>query len=118
MLVTITNATTEDKYISMLNFSLAAGASVTVSRDPTDLAGERQFRKDVETGDLTLAFATEDGDDAAIGHPVTLEAFANAAALPVATARPLFTTVWQTNANLAVWTDGTNWRRADGSITV
>jgi hypothetical protein len=91
---------------------------VTISTSWAALDGEAQFKKLVEDGTLSLTFATEAGDSAAIGHPGTLEAFADAASLPDPASRPLFTTVWQSDANLAVWTDGTDWRVAAGTVTV
>jgi hypothetical protein len=118
MLVTITNATSEQRPVTMLYRSLDAGESITVSRPIVDLMGERQFLLDVEAGYLTLAFADEAGDSAKVGSPGPFKAFANAAALPAVATRPLYYPVWQTDAFLPVWNDGTNWRRADGSITV
>lgn len=118
MQVTITNASSEDVAVGFLYKTLAAGESVTVSRSVSDLDTESQFKKLVEAGTLTLAFAVEEGDSAAIGHPQTLEAFADAGSLPDPAARPLFTTVWQTDAALAVWTDGSDWRTAAGAVTV
>jgi hypothetical protein len=118
MQVTITNASSGDVAVNNLYKTLAAGESVVVSMTWSEMDGQTEFKKLVEDGTLTLAFAVEAGDSAEIGHPGTLEAFANAAGLPAASARPLFTTVWQTDAALAVWTDGTNWRTAAGAITV
>jgi len=117
MLVTITNASSEAVAVGFLYRTLEASEAVTVSKTSADLDSESQFKKLVEAGTLTLSFAVEDGDSAAIGHPQTLESFANAAALPAAADRPLFTTVWQADANLAVWTDGTDWRTAAGAVT-
>jgi len=116
MLVTITNLSSSDFFVSMLYKQLTPSESVTVSRTFTDL-NDQGFMKSVEDGTLGLSFAVEDGDSAAIGHPATLESFADAAALPAASARPLFTTVWQVDAAYAVWTDGKNWRDAAGVIT-
>jgi len=121
MLVTITNATSEKRYVSALYRDLNAngttGDSVTVSRSTTDLQLERQLLIDVEAGDLTLAFAVEDGDSALAGSPGSLEVFANAAALPAAAARPLYTPVWQADNATIVWTDGTDWKLASGVTT-
>lgn len=120
MQVTITNATSTQRFVSMLYKTLEAngttGDSVTVSKSVAEMSQERQFLIDVENGDLTLSFVVEAGDSAVIGHPSTLESFATAAALPAASARPLFTTVWQVNKDRAAWTDGTDWRYADGVV--
>jgi len=131
MQVTIINTTADPVAISFLYRTLDANGTVidngdgttvqsdrvTISATWSALDAETDFRRQVEDGTLTLTFATEAGDSAALGHPGTLESFANAAGLPAAGSRPLFTTVWQVDAALAVWTDGTNWRRAAGTIT-
>jgi hypothetical protein len=117
MLVTFTNASSEQKMVSSLYKVLDPGESVTTSRSTSDLSHERQLLVDIESGDITVSFAPEAGDSAPVGPPGTLESFANAAALPAPADRPLFTTVWQIDAMLAVWTDGTNWRTAAGAIT-
>ena len=121
MQVTITNATAEQKYVSMLYKDLApngeTGDSVTISASQADLQAQRQLLVDVEAGDLTLAFAVEAGDSAVTGQPGTLESFANAAGLPAAADRPLFTAVWQADNATIVWTDGTNWKLATGLTT-
>lgn len=117
MQVTITNASSDPVAVSFIYRTLAAGESVTISETYSGLDGQTDFKSQVEAGTLTLAFAVEAGDSAAIGHPGTLESFVNAAGLPAAAARPLFTTVWQVDAASAVWTDGTNWRDAAGVIT-
>ena len=116
MLVTFTNASGSQIMVSSLYKVLDPGESATTSRAQTDLQFERQLLVDIESGDVTVAFATEAGDSAATGQPGTLEAFATAAALPAATARPLFTKVWQTNKTRPAWTDGTDWRWADGVV--
>lgn len=130
MQVTIINTTSEVVALAMIYKALQPNGStidngdgttvqsdrVTISTSWSALDGETSFKKLVEDGTLTLTFAVEDGDSAALGHPGTMEAFATAAALPGAAERPLFTTVWQTNKTAAVWTDGTNWRYNDGTI--
>lgn len=121
MQVTITNATAAQLPIGMLYKTLepngSTGDAVTVRKTVAEMNGDQTFKTLVENGSVTLAFAVETGDSAVLGHPATLEAFANAVGLPAAAARPLFTTVWQTDAAYAVWTDGTNWRDAAGTIT-
>jgi hypothetical protein len=118
MQVVITNATSGDFYVSMLNKSLTAGESVTVTgTSQSALDGESQLKKDVQAGNLTLAFTVETEDAVITGQGSTLPAYANAAGLPAANSYPFGTHVWQTDAALAVWTDGTNWRTAAGVIT-
>lgn len=118
MQVVITNATSGDFYVSMLNKSMTAGEAVTITgTSQAGLDSEDQFKKDVQAGNLTLAFTAEVQDEVITGQGSALPAFANAAALPTPGAYPFGTHVWQTDANLAVWTDGTNWRTAAGVIT-
>lgn len=118
MQVTITNATSGDFFVSMLYKTLTAGESVTLSgTSQAALDQEDQLKKDVQSGNLTLAFALETQDGVVAGQGSPLPAFANAAGLPTPSDYPFGTHVWQTDANLAVWTDGTNWRTAAGVIT-
>ncbi len=116
MQVTITNATSETVAVSFLYMALEPGASVTISESYSGLDGQSDFKRQVEEGTLTLAFETEVGDSAAIGHPGTLESFADEPSLPDPADRPLFSTVWQVDADSAVWNDGTNWRTAAGVV--
>lgn len=118
MQVVITNATSGDFYVSMLNKSLTAGEAVTVTEtSQAALDGESQLKKDVQAGNLTLAFTVEAEDAVITGQGTALPSYADAGSLPAASAYPFGTHVWQADANLAVWTDGTNWRTAAGVIT-
>lgn len=121
MQVTITNTTSAPLPLNWAYKTLApngeTGDSITVSRTTTELQSEGQFRIQVENGDVTLAFAVEAGDSAAVGSPHTLETFADAGSLPAAADRPLFTAVWQADNATVVWTDGTNWKLASGVTT-
>lgn len=115
MLVTITNASSEDQFISLLYKTLAVGESVTVSKSRSELDQELEFKKMVQDGTLTLAFEMEDGDSAAIGtepHP----AFSNTSR-PTASDWPIFSAIWNTDDAALNWSDGTNWLDATGTIT-
>jgi hypothetical protein len=115
MLVTITNASSDLLYVSLLYKELDAGESVTVSKSRSELDQETEFKKLVTAGTLTLTFATEDGDDAQLGTD-TYPQYSNTTR-PAATAWPVFGAIWNTNDNALNWSDGTNWRMADGTIT-
>ena len=115
MQVTITNAGTEDIYVSLLYKELVVGESVTVSKSRAELDMEQEFKKLVEAGTLVLSFAVEDGDDAALGTS-NWPSFTNLTR-PAAADWPLFGAIWNTDDNALNWTDGSNWRMADGTIT-
>lgn len=115
MQVTITNAGTDDLYVSLLYKELIVGESVTVSKSRSELDMEQEFKKLVQAGTLVLTFAEEDGDDAAVGtepHP----AYADATR-PAPADWPIFSAIWNTDDNALNWSDGTNWRDAAGVIT-
>jgi len=115
MLVTFTNASSEDRFISLLYKNLEAGESVQVSKSRSELDQEQELKKLVQDGTIVLSFAEEDGDDAAVGtepHP----AFSNLTR-PLPTVWPIYSAIWNTDDNALNWTDGTNWRAADGTIT-
>lgn len=115
MLVTFTNAGAEEIFISLLYKSLAAGASVTVSKSRSELDQEQPLKALVQAGTVVLSFAEEAGDDAALGT----ESFPPFTDLtrPAATAWPLYGAIWNTDDDALNWTDGTNWLDATGAIT-
>jgi hypothetical protein len=115
MLVTITNASSDDLFVSLLYKQLAAGESVQVSKSRSELDQEQEFKKLVQAGTLTLAFAEEDGDDAQVGTE-PWPAFSDTTR-PAATAWPIFAAIWNTDDDALNWTDGTNWLDATGTIT-
>ena len=115
MLVTFTNASSDDVFISLLYKNLAASESVTVSKARSELDQEQELKKLVQAGTIVLSFAEEDGDDAAVGtepHP----AFDDAGR-PAASAWPIFAAIWNTDDEALNWSDGTEWRDAAGVIT-
>jgi len=115
MLVTITNASSEDQFISLLYKTLAVGESVTVSKSRSELDQELEFKKMVQAGTLTIAFEMEDGDSAAIGteaHP----AFSDTSR-PSASDWPIFAAIWNTDDDALNWSDGANWKDAAGVTT-
>ena len=115
MLVTITNAGSEDLFVSLLYKALAVGESVTVSKSRSELDQEIEFKKLVQAGTLTLSFEMEDGDSAAIGtepHPAFTDL-----SRPAAGDWPIFAAIWNTDDDALNWTDGTNWKDAAGVNT-
>ena len=115
MLVTFTNASSDDVFVSLLYKNLAAGESVTVSKSRSELDQEQAVKDLVQAGTLVLSFAEETGDSAAVGtepHP----AFSNATR-PAAADWPLYAAIWNTDDNALNWSDGTAWRDAAGIVT-
>jgi hypothetical protein len=120
MLVTFTNTTSSPIFISLLYKQLgatgSADASVTVSKTLSELDQEQSLKALVESGDVTLSFASESGDSAAMGAQESMASFDDAGR-PAASAWPLFSPIWNTDDNAPNWSDGTNWRDAAGTIT-
>lgn len=115
MLVTFTNASAVDVFVSLLYVTIAPGGSVTTSKSRSELDQEQHFKTMVQDGTIVLSFAEEAGDDAQVGTQPHL-AFSNATR-PLATAWPIFSDIWNTDDNALNWSDGTNWRDAAGVIT-
>jgi len=115
MLVTFTNASSDDVFVSLLYKNLAPGGAVTVSKSRSELDQEQELKKLVQAGTVVLSFATEDGDNAQLGTE-PWPAFTDLTR-PLATAWPVFGAIWNTDDNALNWTDGTNWRDATGAIT-
>jgi hypothetical protein len=115
MLVTFTNASSEDVFLSLLYKNLAPGESVQVSKSRSELDMEQPLKELVAAGTIVLAFAVESGDDAALGAepwpPFT------DLSRPAPADWPLFGAIWNTDDSALNWTDGTNWRDAAGVIT-
>jgi len=115
MLVTFTNASAEDVFLSLLYKNLAPGESVQVSKSRSELDMEQPLKKLVQAGTIVLSFAEELGDDAAVGtepHPAFTDL-----SRPAPAAWPIFAAIWNTDDNALNWSDGTNWRDAAGVIT-
>lgn len=115
MLVTITNASGADVFVSMLYKNLAPGAAVTVSKSRSDLDSESEFKKLVAAGTIVLSFVPETLDNAAVGtesHPSYSDI-----TRPLPPDWPIFGAIWNTSDNALNWSDGTNWRDATGAIT-
>jgi len=115
MLVTFTNASAVDVFVSLLYTNLAPAASVTVSKSRSELDMEQPLKSMIQAGTIVLSFAEEDGDDAQVGTE-TWPAFADLTR-PAATAWPIFAAIWNTDDLALNWSDGTNWRDAAGVIT-
>jgi len=115
MLVTFTNASAVDVFVSLLYKNLVPGGAVTVSKSRSELDQEQELKKLIQAGTIVLSFAEEDGDNAQVGtepHP----AFADLTR-PAATAWPIFAAIWNTDDNALNWSDGAAWRDAAGVIT-
>jgi len=115
MLVTFTNAGTEEIFISLLYKQLAVGEAVTVSKSRSELDQEQPLKSLIQAGTIVLAFTEEDGDDAQVGTEPNPE-FSDASR-PAATAWPIFAAIWNTSDNALNWSDGAAWRDAAGVIT-
>lgn len=116
MQVTITNISASPVYVGNIYKSLNPAGFVTTRRTLSDLDRDQQLKKDVVNGVLTLGFATELGDNAALGSSDVPRQFSNATR-PAPTTVPTFTFIWNTNDNALNWSDGVNWRDAAGVIT-
>lgn len=115
MLVTFTNAGSDDIFLSMLYKGLAPGESVQVSKSRSELDQETELKKLVQAGTVVLSFTVEDGDNAALGtesFPVFTDT-----SRPAAGDWPLYGAIWNTDDDSLNWTDGTNWLDATGTIT-
>lgn len=116
MLVTFTNTTDGPIYLSVLNMSIAAGASLTTRRSRAQLDSEQPLKVLVADGDITLSFELEAGDEAALVPAASPLAYDNDTR-PDADTVPEHTSIWNTDDNAHNWSDGTNWRDANGDIT-
>lgn len=116
MLVTFTNASASALFLSQLYVEIPAGGTVTTQRTVADLEGDQTLKEYVVAGIITLAFATETGDNAALGFDRVPVSYSNATR-PAATTVPAFTPIWNTSSNALEWSDGIQWRTADGVIT-
>lgn len=115
MLVTFTNASGDDVFVSLLYKNLAPGESVEVSKSRSELDMEQPLKSLIQVGTIVLSFAEEDGDDAQVGtepHP----AFANLTR-PLPADWPIFAAIWNTDDNALNWSDGVAWRDAAGIVT-
>jgi hypothetical protein len=116
MQVTFTNASADPIYLSQLYVEIAPGASVTTQRTRADLEGDQILKAYVQAGTITLAFTLETGDSAPAGFGSVPMSYTNITR-PAANTVPTFTAIWNTDDEALNWSDGTDWRMADGSIT-
>ena len=116
MQVTFTNASGSAVYLSAIYSQLAAGQSVTTRRTQSQLEAEQQLKAYVQAGTITLSFALETGDSAALGSAVSLPSYTNITR-PAANTVPTFSCIWSVDDNATIWSDGIQWRDNDGNIT-
>jgi len=117
MLVKITNASSDKIHIPSLgSVNIAPGAYVETSRSYADLDGDISLKKLVETGDVTLSFTKEDGDDAQLFFAQVPVAYTDAAR-PAATAVPIFAAIFNTDDGFMNVSDGAAWLDPTGTAT-
>jgi hypothetical protein len=115
MLVTFTNASSAPVYVSMLATTIPVSGSVQTHRTQAQLDADQTLKALVAAGTIALAFAEETGDDVPLGPSAPLQGFLSTA-LPAAASLPLYSSVFCTDTNKPVWTNGTNWLDAAGVI--
>lgn len=116
MLVTFTNAGSDDVFLSCLYVTIAAGAAVSTRRTRAELEADQVLKAYVVAGTITLGFTEETGDDAAVGLDSTMASYTNGTR-PAASAVPIYSSIYNTSDNAPNYSDGTNWRDSAGSIT-
>lgn len=116
MQVTFTNNTTGAIFLSAIYMTIQAGHSITTRRTRAQLDAEQQLKKFVQGGQVILAFATETGDNAQLGVSGPALSSYTTAGRPAASAVPTFTSIWDSDLNITIWSDGVNWHDNDGNI--
>lgn len=116
MLVTFTNASDDNVYVSMLYKEILAGDAVVTRRSRAELESDQALKALVAAGTIVLGFEDETGDDATVGLDSSLPSYTNALR-PDATDVPARSAIWNSDDNAPNWSDGTVWRDASGSIT-
>lgn len=115
MQITFTNAGSQDVYVSALYKEIKVGESVTTRRALSELTRNQELMKFVEDGTITLAYATEDGDDTGWTFGHMLGAF-TAATRPPASSLKRGDVIYNTTTNIPNWWDGAAWRDAAGTV--
>jgi hypothetical protein len=115
MQVTFTNLAPRPVYLSALYLQLLPGESVTARRTAAQLDAEQELKRYVQRGIIQLGFSKEYGDDAETGVGISPLGF-TISARPAATAVPPFTSIWISELNALIWSDGENWRDASGAL--
>lgn len=113
MIVTITNVHSDKVYISCLYTSLDVGQSVNWDVSQSQLDAESQLNQLVVDGYLTMSFA---GGGSYPEIPDPTVTYSNTTR-PAATSVAAGTMIFNTDDNAPNFSDGTNWRDADGVIT-
>ena len=116
MLVIFTNNSAAGIFLSQLYAEIAAGGYIQTQRTKADLDGDQTLKEYVAAGTISLAFTAETGDDVALGFSEVPENYTDVLR-PLATAVPAFTFIWNTDDEALNWSDGTDWRDANGALT-
>jgi hypothetical protein len=116
MLVTITNNSGADRFVSSLYVQVPNGGSVTTRRSFADLSQDLGLRQLVQSGSFAMSFALEAGDSGPGGWPTPPASYTNITR-PNANLVPTFSLIWNTDDNAYNYSDGTLWRDALGVPT-
>lgn len=116
MLLTFTNVTAVDVYVGSMYKQINAGASLQTRRNFADLDHDYTLKALLEAGTLQITDITiEVGDSFGLLASPSLS-FTNITR-PLPADLPVLSTIWNSDDNAMNWTDGTNWRDAQGVIT-
>jgi hypothetical protein len=80
------------------------------------LEADQILKQYVQAGTITLSFALETGDLAALGFGSVPISYSDITR-PAANTIPTFTPIWNTDDDALNWSDGANWRDSNGAIT-
>jgi hypothetical protein len=116
MLVKITNIGSDQIHLSAYGTVLDPGGEVETRRSMADIVGDDSLKALVVSGDVSLVFTKEAGDDVVGGFTDTPPSYTDALR-PAATAVPAFTFIFNTDDAAPNWSDGTDWRDAAGLVT-
>ena len=115
MLVTITNISSGQVFISTHYVTLEAGGSIQVRRTLSDLDKDEQLKSLVTANSVTLAYTAETNDAVQVGYEKNM-VFTNSSR-PLATAVKSGTMIFNSTDEAPNFSDGTNWRDAAGNLT-
>lgn len=116
MLVKITNIGSDQIHLSAYGTVLNPGGEVETRRGMADIVGDESLKALIVSGDVSLVFTKEAGDDVVGGFGDTPPSYSDGTR-PAATAVPAFTFIFNTDDAAPNWSDGTIWRDAAGVAT-
>ncbi len=116
MIVTITNVSSGQVFLSTHYVTLAPAATVQVVRTAADIDADVQLKALVLAGSVTLSFTEEASDAVVVGFGAKVLEYTDATR-PAATTMPSGTMIWNTSDSAPNFSDGTNWRDASGNLT-